>query len=132
MNSIHGYVWIKYQMLIQTAISRRVFGILGRGWNTKNRVREEWTDTRLSIKCGEIGHNGLRSVVLNFPTFDRQSSICSLFPHPFISVPPTPQVSEYTAWICQILFIDRNKSFRVSTKIYLSSTYYLYMSMSYE
>ena len=44
--------------------SRRVFGHLGRGWNTKNRVREAWTDTWLSIKSGEIGHTGPRSEAL--------------------------------------------------------------------
>ena len=38
-------------------VSRRVFGHLGREWNTKNRMTEEWTDTWLSIKSGEIGQN---------------------------------------------------------------------------
>ena len=39
-----------------------------------------------------------RSVVSNFATFDRQSSICSLFPHPVLTVPHTSKVSEYAAY----------------------------------
>ena len=88
---------------------------LGRGWNTKNRVREEWTDTWLSIKSSDVGDTvdrgfksyyhkptvnsvlAPRSVVFNFASFDRQSSICSLFPHPVLSAPPASKVSEYPA-----------------------------------
>ena len=94
--------------------------------NTKNRVREEWTDIWLSIKRGEIEHSGPRSedtvdlgfvliafkpavnsvltpvtprsVVSNVATFDRQSDICSLFPHPVFRVQPASQLSEYPAW----------------------------------
>ena len=41
------------------ACSRWVFGHLGRGWNTKNRVRRRGNIYSIVyIKSGEIGHNG--------------------------------------------------------------------------
>ena len=97
----------RYKWDFNVSYTRRVFADLGRRWNTKNRVRAEWRYTRLSIKSGEIGHKGPRvivafkpavnsaliprSVVSDFATFDRQSSIRSLFLRPVLSVPPAPK-----------------------------------------
>ena len=100
----------------------------------------------LILKSGEIGHSAPwgedtvvrgvvivafkpavnsvltpQSVVSNLITFDRQSSIYSLSPHPVLSippvshpcptrVPPVSQVSEYPAWSSQCSMCNFQRS----------------------